>query len=668
MPIVTDRAILEEIARRVMDAPEAPRPVIPPREPQGRGSGRAKQTSGPQAGPNDPPSDDAPAASGPPPQDPDPPNHPGPPGPEPPPWEEAPPSAAPSSTAENLPPSQMGGSGRKRDARKGAGREATARRDRGGGKPPTQEDQAALDRRLAFFPLTDLGNAERFRERQRGRLMWCAAVGWFWWDGRRWSRIGADARVAMAAHMTIRSIQDEADAIRGTEYDTVVGSKGRGDNASDVMWSDQLRAWGRESESNNKLNLLAKQAAAYLAVETSALDADPFCINVQNGTLFIRKPGNVTGPLPKRLPAHAPHQGYVYFAAHDPADLITKVAPVDYDPEATRERFDAFLADVQPQAAMRRQLAAWRGYSLTGDTSEQKLSVFYGKGKNGKSVFEEISAYVAGDYCGTTPIETFLTEGRGRNAGQATPDLAELPGVRMLRTSEPNKGARLNEGLIKLATGGEAIKARHLNRDYFDFYPAFKLTISGNHRPQIGGTDEGIWRRVLLVPWGVRIADDKQNPHLATELRTEASGILNWMLDGLADWLDHGLQVAEETREATAEYRRDSDQLGRFLEACTEPAPGERVQSSILHEVFNAWSIANSLSEWKGRGFSEAMTERGWRKDKSSVVFFLDLRLTKSRKDFVDDQGRPWRAGAPKQDGDSVDSTGDWKDRDEFTM
>jgi putative DNA primase/helicase len=140
------------------------------------------------------------------------------------------------------------------------------------------------------------------------------------------------------------------------------------------------------------------------------------------------------------------------------------------------------------------------------------------------------------------------------------------------------------------------------------------------------------------------------------------------MLDGLRDWLDNGLPVAAETREATAEYRRDSDQLGRFLEACTEPAPGERVQSSVLHEVFNAWSVANSLSEWKGRGFSEAMTERGWRKDKSSVVFFLDLKLTKTKRDFVDDNGRPWRAGAPAQDGDSANSAGDWKDRDEFSL
>jgi putative DNA primase/helicase len=495
--------------------------------------------------------------------------------------------------------------------------------------PP--ESRAALDRRLAFYPLTDLGNAERFRERQRGRLIWVAAMGWHWWDGRRWARDGAEGRVMLAAHETVRAIQDEAAAIAGSADDIAVVMR----TVSRPL-SEMLRAHGRQSESNDKLNRLAKQAAAYLEVSPAQLDADPFAINVLNGTIFVRRPGD---PLPAGVAGRS--EGYVYFREHRPEDYITRLAPVEYDPAAPRERWDRFLAEVQPVAAMRRQLAAWRGYSLTGDTSEQKLCVFFGTGQNGKSVFEDVCCYVAGDYAATTPIETFLDEGQARRAGQPTPDLAGLAGVRMLRTSEPNREGRLNEGLIKLATGGEPIRARHLNRDFFEFYPQFKLTLSGNHRPQIRGADEGIWRRVVLVPWSVTIAPERKDPRLGLKLRAEASGVLNWMLDGLCDWLDHGLVLAAETQEATVEYRRDSDQLGRFLEACTERAPGERVQSSVLHDVFCAWCTANALTAWKGRSFSDAMTERGFRKDKSSVMFWLDLRLTKSRIDFVDGEGRP---------------------------
>ncbi len=524
-------------------------------------------------------------------------------------------SAAASSVAQKSASSQMGRS---------------ARRDRGSGSG-TPESRAALDRRLAFYPLTDLGNAERFRERQRGRLIWVAAMGWHWWDGRRWARDGAEGRVMLAAHETVRAIQNEAAAIAGSADDIAVVMR----TVSRPL-SEMLRAHGRQSESNDKLNRLAKQAQAYLEVSPAQLDADPFAINVLNGTIFVRRPGD---PLPAGVAGRS--EGYVYFREHRPEDYITRLAPVEYDPAAPRERWDRFLAEVQPVAAMRRQLAAWRGYSLTGDISEQKLCVFFGTGQNGKSVFEDVCCHVAGDYAATTPIETFLDEGQARRAGQPTPDLAGLAGVRMLRTSEPNREGRLNEGLIKLATGGEPIRARHLNRDFFEFYPQFKLTMSGNHRPQIRGADEGIWRRVVLVPWSVTIAPERKDPRLRLKLRAEASGILNWMLDGLCDWLDHGLVLAAETQEATVEYRRDSDQLGRFLEACTERAPGERVQSSVLHDVFCAWCTANALTAWKGRGFSDAMTERGFRKDKSSVMFWLDLRLTKSRSDFVDAEGRP---------------------------
>jgi putative DNA primase/helicase len=450
------------------------------------------------------------------------------------------------------PPSQPGGSSERLDRRKGP----APRRGDGGA------DTADLDRRLALFPMTDLGNAERFRERNRDKFVWCGAIGWFWWDGRRWCRDGVNECVRISAHLVVRSIQDEAEVIAGTDADRPMGTKGRGKEEQTVMLSDLLRAWGRQSEANARLNQLAEQAQSYLAVQPKELDADPLAINVRNGTLHVRK---------------AADGDYVTFSPHNPRDLITKLALVDYDPAATCPRYDAFLVDVQPADEMRRFLHQWIGLSLTGDISEQRLCVFWGTGKNGKSVFIETAALIAGDYSDTVPIETFLADGRGRSAGQATPDLAILPGVRLLRTSEPRRGAQFDEALIKLVTGGEPILARNLNLPYFRFYPSFKLTISGNHRPRIGGTDEGIWRRMTLVPWGVTVAEEKRDPHLVEKLRAETSGIFNRYLDGLRDWFDHRLNLPDEVTAATAEYRRDHDTLGRWLEECTERKEGERV-------------------------------------------------------------------------------------------
>jgi putative DNA primase/helicase len=503
-------------------------------------------------------------------------------------------------------------------------------------------NESELDLRLAFFARTDLGNAERFLERCRDRFLWGGeALGWLWWDSKRWSRAGAEDRIKMGEHEVVRAIQDEANALRRSGRDVHIGTKHRGKTGDEmIMMSDALAAWGRASESANRLAPISRRAAPYLAVSPEQLDADPFKLNVANGTIVISR---------NSVP------GYITFRPHDPADLITKCSPVVHDPRANCPLFDEFLAYVQPKTEDRCFLLAWQGLSLTGDTSDQKLAVFWGKGKNGKSTFIDICAYIAGDYSETVPIETFLADGRGRNAGQATPDLAILPGVRHLRTSEPDKGCKLAEAMIKLVTGGEPILVRHLNRDYFKFYPQFKLTISGNYRPSISGADEGIWRRVQLVPWPIIVPEEKRDPELASKLRAEASGILNRLLDGLRGWMDHRLVAPESVREATADYRRDSDPLGRFLEACVAPDPDGRVQSSAIHELFCAWAKANGAAEWSNKGLTAALIERGLQRTKSGVMFWTGVKVTREVSDFANKDAKEAAADSANTGGASGD-------------
>lgn len=471
------------------------------------------------------------------------------------------------------------------------------------------------NRKLAFLPLTDLGNAERFTARNRKRFMFVPAIGWHWWDGRRWSVVGAEEVLSRAVHETVRAIQDEAEAIRGTSDDKPVDVKGD----RTVMYSDRVASWGRASEAAAKLSAVHIHARPYMTRQASELDADPWKFNVKNGTIHIVA-GTSEDPI-RLMP-------------HDPADLITKLAGVEYDPEATCPRFDRFLGEVQPRVEIRRFLLQWFGYSLTGDVGEQRLVFNHGGGRNGKSVMVEIVAEVAGDYEEVTGIETFLDQGRGRNAGAATPDLAILPGVRFLRTSEPEKGSKLAEALIKLVTGGEPIQARHLNRDFFKFKPAFKLTVSGNYKPRIDGTDDGIWRRVVLVPWLVKIAKENRDKSLSKVLKREGSGVLNRLLDGLRDYLDHGLVIPEEVEAATQQYREDSDPLGRFLQVAVREAPGERVGSTRLYAVFCAWAAAVGERQWSQNGLSRALKDRGWQSIQSNTRQWLDVELVASEMDF----------------------------------
>lgn len=530
-------------------------------------------------------------------------------------------AAAPPNRESKSASSQTGASASKASAA-GAGRAA---------KPPRDvESGDALNMRLAFFPLTDLGNAERFRERYKSKLKWCKALGWLAWDGKRWSRENADSVVKIGEHDTVRAIQHEAAAVRES------GIKDVDDGGRDfifevvkeqpVMFSDKIARWGRASEAVNKLGALSKRGEPYFAIGIEKLDADKFKINVNNGTLVI---------------ARKSEGDYVSFQPHDPDDLITKISPVDYDPEATCDEYDKFLARVQPQLAMRAFLHQWGGLSLTGDVSEQKMAFLYGKGSNGKSVLIDAWSFVAGDYGETVPIETFIDQGKSRSGGQATPDLAILPGVRMLRTSEPEKNSKLAEAMIKLLTGGEPIQARHLNKDFFKFYPQFSMTMSGNYRPVIAGTDEGIWRRMRLVPFNITIPKEERDVHLSEKLRAEASGILNRLLDGLRHWCDKGLSEPEDVTKATADYRSSSDPLGRFLATCVEASKDSRVQSSVLHQVYEAWCKSSGETAWRNKGLSMAMEERGFVKKQSDVMWWLDIKLIKSASDFVDREGNP---------------------------
>lgn len=549
------------------------------------------------------------------------------------------------------------GLGNPRDLSGIADRQQTRRQTGARVRPAEANDNApdddALHRRLCMVPLTDLGNAERFAARFGDRVRYVDKWGWIAHDGRRFIHDGAEALIGGMVHATVRAIRQEARVMRDS------GRRDRGDagalddlietkrNGDEVLLSDKLAAWAKASESAAKLACIAgiaRQLEGYgLTVQPEQLDRNPYLINCANGTLEIVYEPDAPEPWAE-----------LRLRAHDPCDLITRLVPVDYRPGATCPRYDRFLARVQPSDDMRAFLHRWGGLSLTGDVSEQKLAFFYGKGANGKSTLVDTWATIAGDYAGTVPIETFLDQGRKRKGSEASPDLAALVGVRLLRTSEPEKGSKLAEALIKLATGGEPMPVRRLNRDPFDLYPAFKMIISGNHRPSISGVDDGIWRRVMLIPWDVQIPDAEKDRQLVAKLRDEASGILNRLLDGLIDWRLRGLQEPASVRGATADYREQSDPLGRFLAACTRPADGQRVQSSKLYGLFLAWARAAGEREWTQMGFSKAMLDRGYRKIESHGMRWLDLETTRTADDLAsedrpddyvpgfDQPHRPW--------------------------
>jgi putative DNA primase/helicase len=307
------------------------------------------------------------------------------------------------------------------------------------------------------------------------------------------------------------------------------------------------------------------------------------------------------------------------------------------------------IAWAQPDAAMRRYVHQVAGYAASGDTGEHKLWFNYGRGRNGKSTSIDSWCSSLGDYSGTIGIESFLDQGIKKRGDAATPDLAKLGGVRMLRASEPERGAKLNSALIKAATGGEPMSVRALHRGFFDLDPRFKLLMSGNSKPSIPDTDEGIWSRMKLIPWRRNIdqpedgVDEwpKKDPKLLDKIKArELAGVFRRLVEGLADYLEHGFVEPAGVTLATQDYRDKSDPLARFLRLCTELDEKSRVKSSELHGVFAAWCKAAGEKEWTPVGFANAMEDKGFTKVRSDGMRWQGLRLTRAASDFVDGEGR----------------------------
>jgi putative DNA primase/helicase len=272
---------------------------------------------------------------------------------------------------------------------------------------------------------------------------------------------------------------------------------------------------------------------------------------------------------------------------------------------------------------------------LTGLTGEQCLIFNYGNGSNWKSTFLEVVASIMGPYAQTIPFESISGDVQ-KSGSQASPEFARLPGARMVRASEPDHNVQFREGLIKSLTGGEPMLTRANFKDFFEFRPDFKMVLSGNHKPKISGVDHGIWRRINLVPWPTKIERKDKIPmaEVMGRLMPEASGILNWLVEGAIDYLNNGLVPPEEVVNATAEYQEEMDPVGSFIGMCVESvlagADGVRhvVPAREMYDAFTSWCFTNSFSAWKEKAFATAMSEKGFSKKKeTSGMRYLDVRL-----------------------------------------
>ncbi|AGT09700.1 DNA primase family protein [Paracoccus aminophilus] len=564
--------------------------------------------------------------------------------------------------------------------------------------PPPPEDGAPQDdgpedpvSRASREPLNDLGNGRRFVIHFGDDVLFVSQVGWFVWDGARWHK---DDEISRDVSPLIRGraqkmsglIEQEIDWLQPSPRDRQLLNEERDqrkrraeieatpDYAGDESLMTELsniagRLRSIDSALKNHKSLIGRrlthaknagnsgpmsnliaEARVMLAKSVDQMDKSDLDVNTLTGVLrFERITAEGMAPMSD-----------VKLIPHERGQLLTKVMPVEYDPEAKCPRFAAFLEQIQPNIAMRQFIQRWFGLSMTG-LDVQKLAFFHGGGANGKSVLVDLMGRMMGDYSASARIES-LTGKNKKGGSDSQPDLMPLIAARMVRTSEPEEGERLQEGLIKALTGGEPMMIRALYADFITFRPIFKLTISGNHLPDIRGGDDGIWRRLMLVNFPVQIPEEKRIPkkELDEILWAERSGILNWLVQGALDYLEKGLAEPQEVLEATGSYRKDSDPIGTFLADATVVSgyEGDFMTARELGDAFNYWIEERGEARWGPRTVSVRLkakadvwrhpeTNRTFTPGKSGVTGYRGIRLDQTfaqrmREAQSRDAGNSW--------------------------
>lgn len=423
------------------------------------------------------------------------------------------------------------------------------------------------------FNLTDLGNAGRLVADHGDDLRYCYPWGvWLIWDDRRWA-VDETGEIHRRAKRTVAGIYREA-------------------SEAEEKRREELAKHAMRSEAENRIQAMISLAKSEVPVMPQDLDASPWLLNTTNGTVNLK-----TGELQD----------------HRREDLITKIAPVEYDPQASAPTWASTLERVLPSTAVRAFFKKLCGYAISGDVSEHVLPVLYGTGANGKSTILNALLEAAGEY-GMQAAPDLLIAKRG---GHPT-EVADLFGMRLVASIEVEDGRRLAEALVKSLTGGDKVRARRMRENFWEFDPTHTAFLCTNHKPEVRGTDNAIWRRIRLIPFTETIPPAEQDKKLPTRLRNELPGILAWAVEGCLEWQQEGLTAPDEVRRATGAYRSEMDVIGAFLRDECEIGRGYKATLKAVYERYEEWCEEGGERAETKRKFNARLTERGQLDDRRS--------------------------------------------------
>lgn len=425
--------------------------------------------------------------------------------------------------------------------------------------------------------LTDMGNARRLVAVAGNELRYVPQWGWLAWDGRRWARDASGAAMRLARD-AVEAIYIEA------------GS------CEDEKARKAIESWARASEGLARLKAMLElgQSELELVANAADFDRDPLLLNCLNGIIDLR-----TGAL----------------LDHDRAHMISKLAPVVYDPDATHPVWTRYLdMATQGNAEFANYLQRACGYSLTGLTDEEAVFLLLGDGRTGKTTLAEGMLAILGEYAIKVAFDTFLERPRSA-VGQAREDIARMVGARLAVACEAADNQRLNEVMLKELTGGDRVTARFLYRDSFTFTPQVKVWLASNHAPRVRDDDNAIWRRLRRLPFEHVIPLEQQDENVKKSIMDpEQAGraLLAWAVKGCLSWQQLRLGLPGIIESKTAELRDSFDPLSEFFGDCCIFGPNYEVEARTLRETYESWAKESGINRLVGnRDWGQRITTKG---------------------------------------------------------
>lgn len=430
------------------------------------------------------------------------------------------------------------------------------------------------------FPLTDVGNAERFVAMFKDCIKYCTIYKkWFIWNGKRWEQDDTGKIITYAIEC-VRNIMVAADLLP------------EGDKRKALV------THSLKSESSGRLKAMLEIASGMpeITIRSEDLDKNLWLLNCQNGTINLK-----TGKLQE----------------HNPQDYITRICAAAYDENCPIPLWTQLMEKItKGDPAVQKYIQVALGYALTGDISEQAVFILHGTGSNGKSTMLNVFSELLDGYAQSTSSDTFMQ----KKSDAVNNDIARLKGARFVTAIEMEEGKRLAESLIKSMTGGDKLVTRFLYGEFFEYIPQFKVFLAVNHKPSVRDTTHSIWRRLKVIEFTNVFTEKERDKNFSKKIMAkELPGILAWAVKGCLIWQQEGIVEPDSVKKATDEYRESQDTFSQFFEECCVVREGARVSNKVLRARYEEWCKENGDYVLTQRPFSQKLSERGYEKKRAAT-------------------------------------------------